>query len=321
MRSSKSRQRSKPNRPRTLGNIINRVFDSSGPEGKVRGTPQQIIEKYQFLARDAQLSNDRVAAENFMQHAEHYTRMLAEANREMAAEQEARPAYVPQNGQQNGQNGTGSGGSSGNQSRDYQSGQGQGNRNQNDRSQQDRNQNDRNQQERNQQDRNQQDRNQQDRNQNDRAQADRNQSDRNQNDRDPQTTYRNDYRDQGQDDQPGLTLVDDAGFGDSNLVETPEATRPQRPPRDEPRRDEPRRDEPRRDEPRRETFRKPRGDDRPAPAPKPVVAAEEPGLPGFLTAPLLSEGLTEPQAEPPKAPRVPRPRKPAVAKVKDEAAE
>jgi hypothetical protein len=47
----------------------------------VRGTPQQIIEKYQMLARDAQLSNDRVAAENFLQHAEHYTRMLAEATR------------------------------------------------------------------------------------------------------------------------------------------------------------------------------------------------------------------------------------------------
>lgn len=96
MRSSKSRSRSKANRPRTLGNIINRVFDSSGPEGKVRGTPQQIIEKYQILARDAQLSNDRVAAENFLQHAEHYTRMLGEAMREMAAEQESRR---PQEGQ------------------------------------------------------------------------------------------------------------------------------------------------------------------------------------------------------------------------------
>ena len=85
MRSSKSRSRSKPNRPRTLGNIVNRVFDSSGPEGKVRGTPAQIIEKYQMLAGDSQRSNDRVAAENFSQHAEHYTRMLAEAMREMAA--------------------------------------------------------------------------------------------------------------------------------------------------------------------------------------------------------------------------------------------
>ena len=97
MRSSKSRSRSKANRPRTLGNIINRVFDSSGPEGKVRGTPQQIIEKYLFLARDAQLSNDRVAAENFLQHAEHYTRLLGEAQREMAAEQEARQQQFQQN--------------------------------------------------------------------------------------------------------------------------------------------------------------------------------------------------------------------------------
>lgn len=104
MRSSKSRSRSKQNRPRTLGNIINRVFDSSGPEGKVRGTPQQIIEKYQLLARDAQLSNDRVAAENFLQHAEHYTRLLAEAMREMQAEQEARQQSGQQGqyGQQNG---------------------------------------------------------------------------------------------------------------------------------------------------------------------------------------------------------------------------
>ncbi|MDH5797262.1 MAG: DUF4167 domain-containing protein [Paracoccaceae bacterium] len=83
MRSSKNRSRSKNNRNRTVGNVVNRVFDSSGPEGKVRGTPQQIIEKYNQLARDAQLSNDRVAAENFQQHAEHYARMLAEAQREM----------------------------------------------------------------------------------------------------------------------------------------------------------------------------------------------------------------------------------------------
>ena len=103
MRSSKSRSRSKPNRPRTLGNIVNRVFDSSGPEGKVRGTPQQIIEKYQMLAGDAQRSNDRVAAENFSQHAEHYTRMLAEAMREMAAEQESRQAQQNQHAN-NGQN-------------------------------------------------------------------------------------------------------------------------------------------------------------------------------------------------------------------------
>ena len=89
MRSSKSRSRNKNrnNRP-SGGNIINRVFDSSGPDGKVRGTPQQIIEKYNQLHRDAVLSGDRVDAENYAQHAEHYTRMLAEAQREVDAKRE-----------------------------------------------------------------------------------------------------------------------------------------------------------------------------------------------------------------------------------------
>lgn len=93
MRSSKSRSRNKNrnNRP-TGGSIINRVFDSSGPDGKVRGTPQQIIEKYNQLYRDAQLSNDRVNAENFAQHAEHYTRLLAEAQREVDSKREEQEA-------------------------------------------------------------------------------------------------------------------------------------------------------------------------------------------------------------------------------------
>ena len=85
MRSSNKRSRGNKNRNNrpSGGNIINRVFDSSGPDGKVRGTPQQIIEKYSQLHRDAQLAGDRVAAENFAQHGEHYTRMLAEAQREV----------------------------------------------------------------------------------------------------------------------------------------------------------------------------------------------------------------------------------------------
>ncbi|MGB3314042.1 MAG: DUF4167 domain-containing protein [Albidovulum sp.] len=109
MRSSKNRSRSKSNRQRSLGNVVNRVFDSSGPEGKVRGTPQQIIDKYLTLARDAQLSNDRVAEQNFLQHAEHYTRMLGEAQKEMQREQEARQAQ----GGQNQGDGNGHGGQNG----------------------------------------------------------------------------------------------------------------------------------------------------------------------------------------------------------------
>ena len=90
MRSTKSRSRSKQNRNnnRSVGNVLNRVFDSSGPEGKVRGTPQQIIDKDNQLARDAQLSNDRVSTENFQQHAEHYLRLLARAQKEQEARRE-----------------------------------------------------------------------------------------------------------------------------------------------------------------------------------------------------------------------------------------
>lgn len=73
----------------------------------MRGTPQQIIDKYLSLARDAQLSNDRVAEQAFFQHAEHYTRMLGEAMREQAREQEARQLQSNQHG--NGQHGGGDG--------------------------------------------------------------------------------------------------------------------------------------------------------------------------------------------------------------------
>jgi len=85
MRVSKHRSRAKGVRHRSVGNAVNRVFDSSGPEGKVRGTPQQIAGKYDQLARDAQLGDDRVAAENFQQHAEHYVRLLGAARREQEA--------------------------------------------------------------------------------------------------------------------------------------------------------------------------------------------------------------------------------------------
>lgn len=87
--SNKSRNRNRNNRRVTSGNIVNRVFDSSGPEGRVRGTPQQVIEKYSALAHDAHLSGDRVAAENFMQHSEHYSRLLSEAQKENDSKQES----------------------------------------------------------------------------------------------------------------------------------------------------------------------------------------------------------------------------------------
>lgn len=65
------------------GNPLTRTYDSSGPDVKIRGTAQHIAEKYAALARDAQSSGDRVIAENYLQHAEHYNRIIATAQAQM----------------------------------------------------------------------------------------------------------------------------------------------------------------------------------------------------------------------------------------------
>uniref|UniRef100_UPI003F263C15 DUF4167 domain-containing protein n=1 Tax=Rhizobium sp. F40D2 TaxID=3453141 RepID=UPI003F263C15 len=65
------------------GNPLTRTYDSSGPDVKICGTAQHIAEKYAQLARDAQSSGDRVIAENYLQHAEHYNRIIASAQAQM----------------------------------------------------------------------------------------------------------------------------------------------------------------------------------------------------------------------------------------------
>ncbi len=57
------------------GSGVNQLFDSSGPEARVKGTAPQVQEKYESLARDSSAAGDRIAAENFLQHAEHYLRL------------------------------------------------------------------------------------------------------------------------------------------------------------------------------------------------------------------------------------------------------
>jgi hypothetical protein len=64
-------------------NPLTRTYDSSGPDVKIRGTAQHIAEKYATLARDAQSAGDRVMAENYLQHAEHYNRIIAAAQAQM----------------------------------------------------------------------------------------------------------------------------------------------------------------------------------------------------------------------------------------------
>lgn len=66
----------------------NHVFDSSGPDMRLRGTAQQLFEKYLQLGRDATSSGDRVMAEGYFQHAEHYFRILNAMNQ---AQQQQQP--------------------------------------------------------------------------------------------------------------------------------------------------------------------------------------------------------------------------------------
>lgn len=58
----------------------NTTFDSSGPEIRVRGNAHQVLEKYLGLARDASAQGDRISAENYYQHAEHYFRLINSQN-------------------------------------------------------------------------------------------------------------------------------------------------------------------------------------------------------------------------------------------------
>ncbi len=71
-------------------NPLSRNFESNGPDVKVRGNAAHIAEKYLQLARDAQSSGDSVMAENYLQHAEHYFRIVA------AAQPQNRDQFAPQ---------------------------------------------------------------------------------------------------------------------------------------------------------------------------------------------------------------------------------
>ena len=72
-------------RTRRQPNPVNKVYESNGPDVKVRGTPQQIVDKYMQLGRDALASGDAVKAENYFQHAEHYLRIITAAQEQMQA--------------------------------------------------------------------------------------------------------------------------------------------------------------------------------------------------------------------------------------------
>lgn len=76
-------------------NPLSRMYESNGPDVKIRGTASHVAEKYLQLARDAQSSGDPIAAENYYQHAEHYFRLIAAAQEQY---RQTQPYFQQQQG-------------------------------------------------------------------------------------------------------------------------------------------------------------------------------------------------------------------------------
>jgi len=74
------RNRGRNNNIRRNGSGINQVFDGNSSENRIKGNALQVHEKYQALARDAKSSGDRIKAENYLQHAEHFHRVHQSKN-------------------------------------------------------------------------------------------------------------------------------------------------------------------------------------------------------------------------------------------------
>ena len=112
MKRSRGRGRNRPQ------NNHNRNFDSAGPDIKIRGTAAHVYEKYLQLARDAGSQGDRVMAENYLQHAEHYYRIMMASlpqggqmqqgqyqQGQYQGQGQGQPGQPMQNGQQHGNGG------------------------------------------------------------------------------------------------------------------------------------------------------------------------------------------------------------------------
>jgi hypothetical protein len=83
----RNRNNNNNNNNRRGQNPMTRIFESNGPDIKIRGTASHVAEKYVQLARDARSSGDPVAAENYYQHAEHYFRLIAAAQEQLRQNQ------------------------------------------------------------------------------------------------------------------------------------------------------------------------------------------------------------------------------------------
>jgi hypothetical protein len=92
----KPHQHNNPHNPHMP--VRSQTFDSNGPDVRIRGNAYQVLEKYLALARDATAAGDRIAAENFYQHAEHYYRLINASGENQYRQQQH--MQNPQDGQQ-----------------------------------------------------------------------------------------------------------------------------------------------------------------------------------------------------------------------------
>lgn len=104
----RNRNNNNNNNNRRGQNPMTRVYESNGPDIKIRGTASHIAEKYLQLARDARSSGDPVAAENYYQHAEHYFRLIAAAQEQFRQNQQQprgdEPITSSEDGEDDGEN-------------------------------------------------------------------------------------------------------------------------------------------------------------------------------------------------------------------------
>lgn len=103
MRQGQNNSKRSRGRGRKPQHSANRAYDSNGPDVKIRGNAAHICEKYQQLARDAISAGDRVTAENYYQHAEHYYRLLmaSQQGQEGQHRQQTNLGYRPDEDEEN----------------------------------------------------------------------------------------------------------------------------------------------------------------------------------------------------------------------------
>jgi hypothetical protein len=98
MRQGQQNRRGRGRGGRKPQNPLARNFESNGPDVKIRGTAAHIAEKYMSLARDALASGDMVGAESYLQHAEHYNRIIMAAQTQFSGQPNAQAGEGPNGG-------------------------------------------------------------------------------------------------------------------------------------------------------------------------------------------------------------------------------